>query len=166
MAAAEPLITGPALLWLVGGGALALGVLVYLTDRPVASAPLLLSLLGLQGTRPWFGALGGWLPSFVHPLAFSLFSAALLTPQPRWQYSACGFWFAVNAAFEIGQHPQLRGPLADALRQEIGQGTVARAVENYFLLGTFDPGDLAAAAFGAALAACILRVHRETRHAD
>jgi hypothetical protein len=164
---ADGSIPRTAVLWLVGSGALALGVLVYLTDRSASHAPVLLHI-GLQAPHRWFGAVGGWLPSFVHALAFSLFSAALLAPLPRWEIGACGFWFAVNAAFEIGQHPRVHGPLADALRHGLGQGPVARAFGNYFLRGTFDVGDLVAAALGAALAASILhcvRVQRENHRA-
>jgi hypothetical protein len=143
-----------ATLWLAGCAALALGVSVYLIDRSAA--------------HRWFGAVGGWLPSFAHAFAFSLFSAALLSPRPDWQYGACGFWLAVNAVFEVGQHPQVREPLADALRRSVGQGPLARSVENYFLRGTFDIGDLVAAALGAAMAAAtlrFLRIHREN-HRD
>jgi len=146
-------------LWSMGCGALALGLLVYLADRPAAHA-LLIPQFGLAAGQRWFGAAGLWLPSFVHPLAFSLFSAALLAPKPRWAFGACGFWFTVNVAFEIGQHPQVRGPLAAALRDGFGHGPVARALQNYFLRGTFDVGDLIAAALGAMLAAAVLhRLH-------
>lgn len=151
----------------IGCASLAAGVLVYLSERSPSHALLVPVLAPLSGQQ-LFGAIGLWLPSFVHPLAFSLFSAALLALQPRWRYGACAFWFGVNAAFEVGQHPQVRGPLAEAVRQGLGQGPVARAFENYFLRGTFDLGDLIAAALGAALAACILRllcVHRENCHA-
>jgi hypothetical protein len=141
----------------IGGLSLAAGVLVYLTDRSASPALLLPAVASRPGWH-LFGVIGQWLPSFVHPLAFSLFSAALLPPLPRWQYGACAFWFMVNVAFEIGQHPQVRGPLADALRHVPGPGPVVRALENYFLRGTFDPGDLIAAALGAALAAGILRL--------
>jgi len=155
-------IPRPAVLWLVGSGALALGVLVYLTDRS-SSHSLMLPHIGFQTPHRWFGAVGGWLPSFVHALAFSLFSAALLAPASRWEIGACGFWFAVSAAFEIGQHPRVRGPLVDAMRHGLGQGPVARAFENYFLSGTFDVGDLVAAALGAALAVSILHCVRAQR---
>jgi hypothetical protein len=159
--------TGQALgLLAIGGVALAAGVLVYLTDRP-GSHPLWIPAFRFLSGAPWFGAIGQWLPSLVHPFAFSLFSAALLPPRRRWHYGACAFWLGVNAAFEIGQHPQVRAPLAAALRSAFGEGRIAGAVENYFLRGTFDVGDLAAAATGAALAAVILlrlQLHREAHH--
>ena len=162
------LVRGPTAAPLVIGClSLAAGALVYLTDRSAAHT-LLLPAMAPLSDRPLFGILGHWLPSFVHALAFSLFSAALLAPRLRWQYGACAFWFAVNAAFEIGQHPLVRGPLTDALGQLPGPAPVTRALERYFLRGTFDPGDLAAAALGAALAAGILyrlRPHPENGHA-
>jgi hypothetical protein len=143
------------MLWLAGCGALCLGLLVYLCDRSASRALLIPQLHWLAGHH-WFGTVGQCLPSFVHPLAFSLFSASLLAPQPRWWFGACGFWFAVNAAFEVGQHPQLRGPLAAAMQQGFGRGPVAQALQNYFVRGTFDAGDLVAAALGDALAAVVL----------
>jgi hypothetical protein len=167
--------TGPApLAWTrtpvllsIGCASLAAGVLLYLTDRATSHALLIPAVASLSGWH-LFGPIGQWLPSLVHALSFSLFSAALLTPQPRWEYSACAFWFGVNATFEIGQHPQVRGPLVDALRGGLGQGPVASAFQNYFLRGTFDAGDLVAAGLGAALAAGILRrlrIHQERLHA-
>lgn len=156
-----------AVLLVIGSLGLAAGVLDYLTDRSAAASLLLPAVATLSG-RHLFGAVGLWLPSFVHPLAFSLFSAALLAPRRRGWYGACAFWFVVNAVFEIGQHPQVRGPLTDAMRGAFGRGRIERALENYFLRGTFDVGDLVAAALGAALAAGILhglRVHRKNPHA-
>ena len=163
VAAIEPFAWGrTAALLAIGCLALTAGVLVYLTDRQASHAPLMPAVTALSG-RHLFGALGGWLPSFVHPLSFSLFSAALLAPGRRREYGACAFWFAVNAAFEIGQHPQVNRPLADALQDVLGQGSFARALQSYFLRGTFDPGDLIAAAFGSAVAAWLLRRLRATQ---
>jgi hypothetical protein len=157
-------------LWLIrtlcGALALALGALFYVTDRAPGSASLIPPMPSLAGQR-FFGPVGNWLPSFIHPLAFSLFSASLLAPCRRWELGACAAWFAVNVAFEIGQHTQVRGPLADALWQGLGDSALTRAMVNYFLRGTFDAGDLVAAALGAALAAGLLQglhVHEEHRH--
>jgi hypothetical protein len=147
----------PAILWLAGGLALAIGMLVYLTDRPAAHTLLLSHLAAGAGEHRLFGRVGGWLPAFAHALAFSLFSAALLAPRPPWEYGACAFWFAVNAAFELGQHPQIRAPLADALHHALGDGPIARSVAGDFLQGSFDMADLAAAALGAAVAAAFLQ---------
>ncbi len=73
------------------------------------------------------------------------------------------FWFAVNLLFEAGQHPQVREPLAETLRRALGTGPAARPLENYFLRGTFDAGDVAAAALGAVAAALLLSRLRQAR---
>jgi hypothetical protein len=155
------------LLVVTGCAALAIGILVYLADRAASHAVLIPGIPAFSD-RKLFGTLGQWLPSLVHPLAFSLFTAALLAPRPRWVFGACGFWFTVNAVFEVGQHPQVRQPLATVLQQSFGQGPVASGFQNYFLRGTFDVGDLLAAALGAAVAAGVLhklRVPRSPHHA-
>lgn len=165
--APEHLAWGPtAALWVIGCLSLAAGVLVYLSDRSASHALWVPAVTSLSGQH-LFGVIGQWLPNFVHPLAFSLFSVALMAPRPGWRYSACAFWFGVNAAFEIGQHPQVRRSLVDALRHGLGQGQVELTLENYFLRGTFDVGDLVAALLGAAAAAGMLRglaVRQETHH--
>jgi hypothetical protein len=141
------------MLWLGGSVALAVGMLIYLCDRPASHVSLLPHIVYLSA-QPLFGRAGGWLPSFVHPLAFSLFCAGLLAPHPRLQYGACAFWFAVNAAFEVGQHPQIRGLVA--VRLGTDRGPITRSIQHYVERGTFDAADLVAAAVGAALAASIL----------
>lgn len=137
--------------------ALALGLLVYLTDREPATAALIPSVSALAGLH-LFGALGPWLPSFVHPFAFSLFTAAALPSGSAWRYHACVFWCAVNLVFEFGQHPQLGAPLAEALQGSFGASAPARWVSNYFLRGTFDGVDIASAVLGAVAAAVVLRL--------
>jgi hypothetical protein len=145
----------PALMAATGGLALALGLLVYLLDRSPTRAMLIPSIAALAGS-PVFGVVGQWLPSFVHPFAFSLFTAAALAPRARPRYDACVAWGAVNVAFEFGQHPLLSGRLAEALQDTLGQTALTRAVANYFLRGTFDVGDVLAALAGALAAAVVL----------
>jgi len=127
----------PALLVAIGMVAMAVGALVYLSDR---ASP---------GSGSVFGVLGRWLPSFVHPLAFSLFTVATLRPRQAPRYGVCFAWFLVNAAFEFGQHPLISGPLTTAL-------PLPRWIAAYFLRGSFDIGDIAAAALGALAAAAVL----------
>jgi len=132
----------------LGCAALALGWLVYLTDREASHALLVPTVAALAGGH-WFGALGGSLPSFAHALAFSLLTAAALPPRSAWRYGACAAWFAVNVAFEVGQHAHVSARLADVLP--------ASFVTNYFVGGTFDGGDIVAALLGALAAAIVLR---------
>ena len=147
-----------------GAAALAVGLLVYLGDRGAASAALLPTGWALGG-GPGFGALGMWLPSFVHPFAFSLFTAALLPLRAVPAYGVCAAWCAVNLVFEIGQHPGVSGLLAQAVQETFGSGPVGTALARYFVRGTIDWGDIAAAVLGSLFAASLLRVaHAATPH--
>jgi len=147
----------PVLMTAAGCLTLAFGLLVYLLDRPPSQAVLIPSIAALAGTR-LFGVVGQWLPSFVHPLAFSLFTAAALPSRATPPYGACASWCAVNVAFEIGQHRQISGRLAAALHDCFGESPRARALANYFVHGTFDIGDIVAAVLGALAAAAVLRL--------
>lgn len=148
----------PALLLLLAGMALSLGMLVYLADRHAANS-LLMPGDAAIGAGPIFGVFAQWLPSFIHPFAFSLLSAAVMR-QPlasgRASYVACGFWWAVNLAFEVGQHPRFSAPLAEALQSGLGQTALTAAISRYFLHGRFDWGDVAALSAGALAAAAVL----------
>lgn len=151
----------------IGGVALALGLLIYLGDRQASHALLIPTLPALAGSQ-LFGVLGQWLPSFVHTFAFSLFTAAALAPGSTPRYGACVAWCAVNIAFELGQHPQISARLAEALHGSFGDAPAARALARYFVRGTFDVGDIAAAIVGALAAAALMRLiqaHPERHHA-
>ena len=83
---------------------LAIGVLVYLLDRPSTSAYLVPDSWELGNSLPRvFGLIGYQLPTFAHTFAFTLFTSALLEPW-RWSAStACAGWWAVGSLFEIAQ---------------------------------------------------------------
>lgn len=128
----------PVLLVAAAGAALALGVAVYTTGRA------------------GFGPLGGWLPTWAHTFAFSLLTAAVLPPRSAARYGGCAVWCTLNLAFEIGQHPQLGGPLAQTLQAGFGNGAPVRRLAAYFVHGSFDRMDLLAALAGALMAAAAL----------
>ena len=142
----------------IGGVAIAVGLLVYLADREPSRAALIPTVALLTGSNV-FGRLGGWLPSFVHTFAFSLFTAAALPERAAPRYGACVVWFAVNVAFEIGQHPLVSMRLAEALQGSLGGMPFARPLAGYFVHGTFDPGDIIAALLGALAAGVVLLLH-------
>lgn len=146
-----------ALLAATGSLALALGLLVYLTGREASHALLIPGVAVLAGSG-WFGVLGHWLPSLVHPFAFSLFTAASLPSLSSWRYGACFAWSAVNVAFEVGQHADVSARLAEVLHSSLGQTALTRTLANYFVRGTFDGGDIVAAVIGALAAAGVLRL--------
>jgi hypothetical protein len=147
---------------------LAVGMLVYMADRDPVHAALFPTIAALHGGAV-FGVLGAWLPSFVHPFAFSLFTAAALPAHLGWRLAACVSWGAVNVAFEVGQHPHVSASLADWLQSGDAPTWPAQALSNYFLRGTFDVADIGAALLGAAAAAgvlCWMRGPLEKHHAS
>jgi hypothetical protein len=147
-----------------GCAAFALGLVLYLTDR-VGSHALLVPAIGALAGSNLFGALGQWLPSFVHPFSFSLFTAAALAPRSVPRYGACVAWGAVNVAFEVGQHPLVSASLAEVLQGPLGEIPLAQPLARYFIYGTFDFGDIAAALLGAFVAGAVLHlVHRDQEH--
>jgi hypothetical protein len=153
------------LLLAIGSLGLALGALVYATDRDSAHA-MLFPAFATLATDPLFGAVGPWLPSFIHPFAFSLLTAAAVRRSTSPAYGACAAWWAVNMVFEFAQHPQLSGPFAESVKALFGQTWLSRALSNYALRGSFHVDDLVAATAGALAAAGVLAlVHRqEIRH--
>jgi hypothetical protein len=154
------------LLVAIGSFALGLGTLVYVTDRDPVHAVLFPEILALH-TGPIFGVLGSWLPSFIHPFAFSLFTAAAQRPSASPAYGACAAWWVVNIAFEAGQHAQISGRLAEFLQLVFGDSWLTRALSNYFLRGSFDVAHIVAVTAGALAAAVVLHLahHLEARHA-
>lgn len=151
----------------IGCLAFAVGLLVYLMDRDASKPALIPSVAWLAGSNV-FGALGGWLPSFVHTFAFSLLTAAVLPERSVPRYGACIAWFAVNVVFEVGQHPLVSVRLAEALQGGPGGSPLTQPLASYFVHGTFDPGDIVAGLFGALAAGAVLRLMhrgREENHA-
>ena len=143
------------LLVLAGFAALGVGILVYAADRDIARSMLIPAGAALS-VGPLAGAFGQWLPSFVHPFAFSLFAAAARHPSAPPAYGACATWWLVNVAFETGQHPVVSASLAAWLARAPDSGRFSRALSDYFARGTFDPVDLVAATLGALAAAAVL----------
>ena len=145
----------PAALAAIGAFAFVVGALVYAADRDPAHATLFSNSFALD-SGPIFGVLGPWLPSFVHPFAFSLFTAAARQRCATPAYGACAAWWAVNIAFEAGQHAHISGRLAETLQFVFGHTWLTRALSNYFLRGSFDVADIVAATAGALVAAVVL----------
>jgi len=156
-----------AVLAVAGLVAMALGLLVYLTDRDPSHSTLIPAIAVLAGSN-LCGVFGQWMPSFVHPFAFSLFAAATYPSRTSAGYLACVAWWAVNIAFEVAQYPGINRAVAEATEGVFGQSWPARLLSNYVLRGTFDVGDLVAATAGAMAAASVLCLaHRlEAKHAQ
>jgi hypothetical protein len=156
-----------ATLALIASLALALGIAVYLTDRDASRAMLMPGIAAFAGGNA-FGALGQWLPSFVHPFAFSLLTAAALAPRSTPRYGACIAWGAINVGFEVGQHPLVSARLSEVLLGQLHGLPLVEPLARYFVRGTFDWGDIAAALLGPFIAGAVLHVThrgREDEHA-
>ena len=147
--------------------ALALGLLVYLADRPAGTARLL-PYAGALRAHPGAANLAPWLPTALHAFAFALLSAVVLPPRRPLHLRACAGWVLVDGAFELGQHPAVATPLSRAL-EALLPPALAQPLSRYFQAGTFDAADLAAALIGGAAAwllLCGTETTRETHHVD
>jgi hypothetical protein len=141
-------------------GALAFGALVYMLDRPAATVYLLPNALSFApGHPPWVGPLGGFLPEIAHVYAFILLTVAV-SPWPARVSPICAFWWLIDSLFELGQHPALAPHIAAALPGWFQHVPILDHTANYFLYGTFDPGDLVAITLGAVSAHLTIGVIR------
>lgn len=139
-----------------GLGALALGTLLYLLDRPAERTyfipQFLADALQPDGGAGLFGGLGQQLPTFLHTFAFCLLTAALLRVGVRGSLAICSGWLMIDAAFEIGQHPDIAPVLARWTPDWFSAIPVLDNTAGYFLNGRFDPYDLISIVVGAVLA--------------
>jgi hypothetical protein len=149
----------------IAGCALALGVLVYLTDRPAETAFLIPSVRAMAGLN-LFGGAAGWLPDFLHPFAFSLLTAAVSrTERNAPPYWACALWWFIDIGFEAAQHPAVREQVAAIALGLDDPLRIVASIGRYLHQGTFDVTDVLAATAGACAAAVVLRAvfNREIR---
>lgn len=152
-------------LLLVALAAFALGLVIYLFDRDPARSSLIPAVAAMADT-PLFGAAANWLPSFLHPFAFSLFTAAACAPRSRPRYEVCAVWWSVNIVFEIAQAPSISQAFAEGADQFFGPMWVTRTLSNYLLTGTFDHADVLAATAGALAAGAVLHLMRPREATD
>ena len=148
--------------------ALGVGLLLYCADRPPGSVLLVPAGLTLfDGTGHLFGPVGGCTPSFLHTLAFALLMVVCLGTKSRSAILAvCLGWFLINAAFEVGQHPQVREVLVERLAAGLGPDWLVVSLRGYFLSGTYDAWDILAALLGAAAAYSLARSAMVRPHAE
>ena len=150
---------------LVGTGALVVGFLLYVIDRPPDQTYLLFRL-GLTSSLyrvvpPLFGHLGGNLPAFLHVFAFILITGGILACGRNGSLIVALCWFATDAAFELGQKfPAWTERFIPGWFDSIPVLEISR---NYFQAGTFDSLDVLAVGMGAAAAYCALLATMERR---
>jgi hypothetical protein len=125
-----------ALRFAAGGALLLVGGGLYEFARPASDAAAL-SLVA---------------PSFIHVVAMVLLLAAVLSPTRRGAIGLCTSWVGINWLFELGQHRAWSADLAAWLASACGESFACERSSQYFLHGTFDAFDLAAAGIGGLVA--------------
>jgi len=135
---------------------LVLGVLVYALDRG-GTAYFLPDWLARATGPSMFGALGAHLPTFVHPFAFVLITAAVLRPGPRGLLFICSAWLVIECAFEVGRWSPLGQRIAAAVPGWFDGVPLLEATGTYFSRGTFDPLDILSIALGVVCAYLVFR---------
>jgi hypothetical protein len=139
---------------------LAAGFAIYATARPATVFAFFPHASDPVALPAWLRWMLGPAPTFVHVVAFSLMSGAVIGRTRRQIYGVCAAWAVIEVGFELAQHPAFR----NWLTQHGAFVLQISLLGSYLAHGTFDLGDLVAALVGAALAAWILT--RATRRAE
>lgn len=130
--------------FLIGMGALILGIMVYLIERPHGTFAFIrflpfdpAFLRQLSGPlKPFAGSL----PDLAHIFSFILLTGSL-TPQTRaWDVGLCLGWFGVEIAFELAQG--YGAEIAAILPHNLADQPIQRQIMAYLRQGTLDPLDL------------------------
>lgn len=143
------------LLW-VAALLLVIGALVYALDRNSA-VYFLPEWLAHDAGLSLFGSLGNHLPTFIHPLAFILITAAILRPWPHLLPAICATWFFVECVFELAQFDPLAWRIAAIVPPSFETVPWLAAIPGYFLGGTFDLLDIFSIAAGTITAYMVVR---------
>ncbi len=133
------------------------GIMVYTIDRGGAAYFLPDWAAGHTGPAI-FGPLGDYLPTFVHPLAFILITAAILRPWPRLLPAICATWFVIECLFEVAQMAPFDSRIAAAVPSWFDGVPVLRISADYFTRGTYDPLDILSIGLGTVMAYPIARI--------
>jgi hypothetical protein len=131
---------------------LVVGSLVYLLDRPADTALFPGAILSNQKLPGLFGPIGNSLPTFAHAFSFSILTAVWLGGARRACLAACLAWFAIDCAFEVGQHALVAERLVKLIPNWFEHLPILAQANSYFLMGTFDVWDLTSIGIGAATA--------------
>ncbi len=144
------------------GIGLVLGLFVYVLDRQPASVYLIPNWLEAMGPHaPVFVLIGDQIPTFVHTLAFSLLTYALLAPTPGAALLSAVTWLSIGSLFEIAQASAVAHWISSHSPHGLASIPFLENIPGYFLAGTFDPLDLVSIAAGAAIAYLIARFSQQ-----
>lgn len=148
---------------------LAVGMLVYLLDRPSSTVYFVPDWWSLADLTPaFFGLAGQYLPTFSHTFAFILLTTAVIAPRRRTALLVCAGWLIVDSFFEIAQRDDLAINIVKYLPNWFFEWPLLDNLPAYFLVGRFDPLDLVSI-FAASISAYLLVLYstrRGIKHAD
>lgn len=131
-------------------GALLIGVLVYLIDRPPGSVYLIPEGLSVAGQNSVvFGVIGNHLPTLVHVYAFIILTAVIMAPSPNQVMLICVIWFLIDALFELAQIDAIAKWLVSYIPSWFEGIPVLENTSNFFSYGTFDILDILSITIGA-----------------
>jgi len=144
--------------FILGILALIIGSLVYLLDRPADSSLLIDQSISLFDKHSLlFGTIGQHLPTFSHPFAFILITAALMNSVKKASYfSICFTWLAIDSVFEIAQKETINQYLATYIPSLFTNLPLMSHLQNYFINGHYDPLDLFSILMGVIAAYIVL----------
>ncbi len=144
---------------LLGALALALGVIVYILDRPAEHIYFLPQALSMyEQIASVFGRVGYHLPTFLHVIAFSLILTGMIGCGKRGGLIVCITWMLINSGFEIGQHQNIAPGIVELLPEWFSYVAILDNTASYFIHGVFDPYDLLSIVVGALVAYAVIRL--------
>ena len=146
---------------ITGALALALGVVVYVLDRPASQTYFITQGASLyQKGAAWFGVFGNYLPDFLHAFAFCLITIGVMGGGRRIAIQASIFWLLVDGLFELGQHKAISKVIVHYIPDWFKQIPLLENTAAYFSHGRFDPLDLLSIALGVVAAYVLSRWKR------
>lgn len=151
---------------ILGMAALFLGCAVYIVRSPgnvYCFIPKYLSNLQCPDNIAHIVRIvGGNLPDFIHPFAFILITAGLISIDKRKTYFyICLSWFLLESFFELGQH--FKEIYTKFIPSWFDNVPILDHTKSYFLNGTFDVLDMLSIFAGTVVAFCVLLITSKRR---
>ena len=147
--------------------ALAVGVLVYLLDRPLERIYFIPDGISITD-NPYhlFGELGNYLPTLLHTYAFILLTSVVLGQGLLKTLFVCTFWLFTEMFFEVAQSENITSQILPYVPEWFNGIPFLENTAAYFQFSTFDELDVFSIALGTVLAylTILLSNDREVTH--
>lgn len=151
---------------LIGIALLLFGFAIYIirsTGRVYCFVPIYFSSLGFpDNILNVVKVVGGNLPDFIHPFAFILITAGLMSLDNRkTQFFICLGWFLLESFFELGQY--FKEVYLRIIPSWFSNVPILDNTKSFFLNSTFDVMDMLAIFTGTLTAFCVLLITNKRR---